>query len=350
MGQITFRLSPVQPFRLEFTAWALRRRPGNVIDRWDGKTYRRVLAIGARPREVAATQAGSHLRVTVTGERLTASTKALVTATLQRLLGLQIDLSAFYRLAAQDGRLNLLARRFRGLKPPRFPTVFESLINGISCQQLSLVVGLLLLSRLAEACGLAFPGSDGLAYAFPRPEDVAGLRPGALQRLGYSSAKARAILRLARRVATGRLDLEALADLDDEAALERLTTLPGVGRWTAEYVLLRGLGRIHLFPGDDVGARKHLGHWLHLRKALDYERVGRLLRQWRPYAGLIYFHMLLDGLAQAKALEQVQPAMPPQDHALSKGGTHLVSTPELERVGRSLVASGKRRTARWNGR
>ncbi len=306
MGQITFRLTPAPPFRLAFTAWALRRRPGNAIDRWDGKTYRRVLAIGARPREVAVTQEGSRLRVTVTGERLTASTKTVVSATLERMLGLRVDLSTFYRLAGRDGRLKALARRFRGLKPPRFPTVFEGLLNGISCQQLSLVVGLLLLNRLAEACGMAFPSSGGLAYAFPRPEDLAGLRPRVLQGMGYSSAKARAILRLARRVATGRLDLEALADLDDEAALERLTVLPGVGRWTAEYVLLRGLGRIQLFPGDDVGARKRLGHWLHLRKELDYDRVGRLLRQWRPYGGLIYFHMLLDGLAEAKALEAAE--------------------------------------------
>ena len=85
-----------------------------------------------------------------------------------------------------------------------------------------------------------------------------------------------------------------------EAALARLTGLRGVGRWTAEYVLLRGLGRLHLFPGDDIGARNRLRRWLHLREPLDYERVRRLLRRWRPYAGLVYLHMLLDGLAEAK--------------------------------------------------
>ncbi len=302
MGQLTFHLTPVPPFRLEFTAWALRRRPVNAIDRWDGTTYRRILTIGGRPREVAVVQEASRLRVTVTGERLSASSRVSVTDVLERMVGLRVDLSAFYRLAARDDRLCRLARRFRGVKPPRFPTVFEALVNGISCQQLSLVVGLLLLSRLAAACGLAFPAPAGGAHAFPRPEEVAAMRPRALLRLGYSSAKARAILGAARRIAACRLDLEGLADLDDEAVLERLTALPGVGRWTAEYVLLRGLGRIHLFPGDDVGARKRLGRWLHLRKALDYDRVRRLLRQWHPYGGLIYFHMLLDSLAEAKLL------------------------------------------------
>ena len=68
---------------------------------------------------------------------------------------------------------------------------------------------------------------------------------------------------------------------------------PRVGRWTAEYVLLRGLGRLHIFPADDVGARNNLQKWLGLRKPLHYDGVRRLLAKWEPYAGLIYFHMLL---------------------------------------------------------
>jgi DNA-3-methyladenine glycosylase II len=58
-----------------------------------------------------------------------------------------------------------------------------------------------------------------------------------------------------------RIDLEAF-DLNDAGAVTRLLELRGVGRWTAEYVLLRGLGRTHIFPGDDVGARNNLQRWL----------------------------------------------------------------------------------------
>ena len=67
---------------------------------------------------------------------------------------------------------------------------------------------------------------------------------------------------LARSVAEGHLDLEGLATLPDGEAIDRLCGLRGVGRWTAEYVLLRGLGRTHVFPGDDVGARNNLQRWL----------------------------------------------------------------------------------------
>ena len=71
------------------------------------------------------------------------------------MLGLQIDLGEFYRLAAGDKRLETLVEQFRGLKPPRFPDVFEGLVNAIACQQLSLTVGIELLNRLARRCSPA---------------------------------------------------------------------------------------------------------------------------------------------------------------------------------------------------
>jgi 3-methyladenine DNA glycosylase/8-oxoguanine DNA glycosylase len=89
---------------------------------------------------------------------------------------------------------------------------------------------------------------------FPAPDDLALLKPDELRALGFSRQKGQAIITLARAVAAGHVHLDELESLDDAAAVARLRTLRGVGRWTAEYVLLRGLGRLHVFPGDDVGA------------------------------------------------------------------------------------------------
>lgn len=62
-----------------------------------------------------------------------------------------------------------------------------------------------------------------------------------------------------------------------------------MGRWTAEYVLLRGFGRTHVFPGDDIGARNNLARGLKLRTVLDYERVKRIVVKWKgvPSLGLL---------------------------------------------------------------
>jgi DNA-3-methyladenine glycosylase II len=287
------------PFRLDLTVWALRRRSQNAVDLWNDATYSRVLAVGDQPVLVSVTQQETTLDVIVSGEALSPAVKHAIIATMQRLLGIKVDLSDFYKFAASHPRLKELAQPFRGLKPPRFASVFEAVVNGITCQQLSLTVGIVFLNRLAERCGLSFgPGM----YAFPRPEDVARLQESDLRLLGYSGSKARSLIELAGSIVEGRLDLTELEQLDNQECFERLVTLRGIGRWTAEYVLLRGLGRTNVFPGDDVGARNNLERWLHLRKKLDYVRVQRVLHKWKDYGGLIFLHLLLKSLDEAGSL------------------------------------------------
>ncbi len=92
-------------------------------------------------------------------------------------------------------------------------------------------------------------------------------------RIGFSSTKARTIIEIASAVADETLDLEALATLDDRATLAHLNSLRGIGRGSAEYVMLRGLVRLHVFPGDDVGARNKLEHGLGASRRLDYDGV-----------------------------------------------------------------------------
>ena len=103
--------------------------------------------------------------------------------------------------------------------------------------------------------------------------------------------------RVGGAVPSGTLDLDTLADLDDADATACLRELYGVGRWSAEYVLLRGLGRLEIFPADDVGARKSLQLWLGQPSALGYEAACRAVADWYPFAGLVYFHLLLSRLA-----------------------------------------------------
>jgi DNA-3-methyladenine glycosylase II len=301
MSRITFVIAPTPPFRLDLTVWTLRRRPGNAVDRWDGRVYRRVLVLHDTPVEVTVEQAGSRLHVSTTGPgRLPPDARLRVVSMLERTLGLRVDLRNFYRFARHDGKLQPLVEQFRGVKPPRFPSLFEALLNAFACQQLSITVGLELLNRLARAYGVASP--NGKAHAFPRPTALAPLKVDSLRRLGFNRAKSRAMIELARDVAGGRLDLDGFAKMDDDAAVAALCALRGVGRWTAEYVLLRGLGRLQVFPGDDVGAQNALRRWLGRATLSGYDAVERALARWRPWAGLIYFHLLLAGLEETGQL------------------------------------------------
>ena len=264
-----------------------------------------MLLIGDQPVAVAISQSGPpeapELRVQARGVEpeleTEAETSEILAAILTWMLGLDIDLTQFYRFAANHPRLQELVQGFRGLKPPRYPSVFEALINPITCQQISLTAGLHVLNRLIQAFGEPFPGESSEAQAFPRPRDLARQEPQALRDLGYSYSKARTIIELSQSLEAGSFSLENLGALDDEAAVKTLSQLRGIGRWTAEYALLRGLGRTHLFPGDDVGARHKLETWLDLKEPLDYPGVQRVLAGFQPFGGLIYFHFLLGQLA-----------------------------------------------------
>ncbi len=306
MERSAFELEPIPPFRLDLTVWILRRRPDNVVDRWDDQVYRRVLVLDGEPVEVAARQLGPvdcpRLVVELAAKRLPAGAEERAGELLARMLGLGVDLTGFYRLAAGDPRLRPLVERFRGAKPTRYPTVFEALVNAIACQQVTLSLGIQILNRLALAHGLRHEDGDGSYPAFPRPDQLVGLRPVALRALGFSRQKAEAILSLVEGLMAGSLRLDDLERLDDAAVQERLRALRGVGRWTAEYVLLRGLGRLHVFPGDDVGGQRNLRRWLGLDGPLSYERVRETLEPWRAYSGLIYYHLLLQRLAEQGVL------------------------------------------------
>lgn len=310
-SSVSFEVEPLLPFRLDLIAWALKRREENTWDRWDGDTYSRVVLMDGAPLRISVSQSGGpdearlHVALTSALADGTPSPKRqeeIARSILTRLLGTDLDLTQFYSAApAEDRLLGPIATSLRGLKPPRYESIFEALVNAVTCQQITLTVGLRILSRLTEACGTPFQTAEGeTLYAFPRPEDVAGLSHDDLRFIGYSRQKARALLELAEAATDGNLDFTEIASLDDDTVLDQLRRFHGVGRWTAEYVLLRGLGRLHIFPGDDVGVRRHVERWLGLEaKALDYQGVREALKPWSPFGGLVYLHMLVKSLSDS---------------------------------------------------
>lgn len=311
MGARRLTLEVPAPFRLDLTVWALRRRPHNAVDLWDGDSWRRSVATGEGAVEltVRQTRGRDAPRLAISVGREGAAPGSSAVAEVRRLvirtLGLDVDLAGFYVLARRDPRLATLALRFAGMRPPRFPSVFEALVNAVACQQLSLDVGIHLLNRLGRRFCPA-PRGSGAPPSLPSPDVLAAADASGLRELGFSRAKARALVALGQMVTAAEVDLESLDALDDAAARDLLAGLPGIGRWSAEYALLRGLGRLHVLPGDDVGARNNLRRRFGLAADAGYDAVAELSRGWWPYGGLVYFHLLLDRLAE---WGQVEPAV-----------------------------------------
>ncbi len=301
MNTLDFVRKPKQPFRLDMTSWVLRRHPENMIDRFDNGEYGRVIVVRDEIIGLSVRQPngfGGELWVQVmTRESPFPELHSTVDLVLDRLLGLKVDLNSFYKAVKSDPKASGLVNKFIGVKPPRFPSVFESLVNAFACQQVSLNVGLLLLNRLASTYGPSIHMRGKKLHGFPLPQKIATLDYENLRNLGFSWRKSEYIIETAKLITKHDLDLEGSASMTNEEAVEVLTQIKGVGRWTAEYVLLRGLGRLNVFPADDAGALNSLRAWFHLHKKPDYEKAMRIVSKWQPYAGMLYFHFLLHRLS-----------------------------------------------------
>ena len=223
----------------------------------------------------------------------------LASEALDRLLGLSAELSGFAEMAAADSLLGPIAATHAGSETPTLSYGLRS-----ARQRCRLSAALACRRHPAAQPPHREPWASGAAGSrrsscLPWPGAARRRAADVLRGHGFSLSKARTIVEIARAVVDGDLDLEALEQLDDAAAIERLTRLRGIGRWSAEYVLLRGLGRLNVFPGDDVGAHNKLRRLLGIDTPLDYDAVRELVARWDPYAGLVYFHLLLDSLAAA---------------------------------------------------
>jgi DNA-3-methyladenine glycosylase II len=297
MISASFYLRPAPPFRLDLTVWALRRMPQNETDRWDGTTYTRVIALDRSLIKLDVNQPDERrIRIEVHADPGDGDPARHVVPLIEKMLGIRRDLRPFYRFGDKDEYVARLVRGFLGFKPPRFPSVYEALINAIACQQISLNVAIALLNRVTRTWGRPWKASGEDLHAFPFPGDLARASVVNLKALGFSASKARAIIAVSQEVIQAGVNLESLARKTDAAVVAELTGLPGIGPWSAEYVMLRGLGRTHIFPGDDSGARRSLQLFLDLKKRPNTGQAAALARTWHPHAGLLYFHFLLSKL------------------------------------------------------
>ena len=206
------------------------------------------------------------------------------------ILSSDLDLQPLYE--TEDPTFAPLAERFFGLKPPRTATVFEALVIAIIEQQIGLRVANVLQNRLVSRFGPALKFKDLELRAFPTPERLARLDPQDLRDLGLSMNKSRFILGIAEAAVSKDPDLESLKKMKTEEAREVLVSMKGVGRWTADYVLLRGLGRLESVPFDDLGIRDAVGLFYKGGERATAREAEEILSRFGKHVGVAAYYLL----------------------------------------------------------
>ncbi|HZI66553.1 MAG TPA: hypothetical protein VFF17_08310 [Thermoanaerobaculia bacterium] len=286
-----FWIEPPRPYSLALTARRYARFP-DPVDHFDGKAYRRLLEAGRSVVLVTVESAGgvtaARLRVTLEGPAAESAEAAAAARHLVRgALAAAADVGPFYRVARADPLLAPLVRKFRGLRISGYPSLWEALVTAVLAQQVNLAFAFDIRADLSTTFGKRLEVGGHAYYAFPSAKRLAREGENGLAGFRLSRSKLGAIARLARAFADGELKEEEIAALPDEAAIERLRAMKGIGRWTAETALLRGLARADAYPAGDLSVVKYLPEAVleHGRRASESE-MRAYGERWRPWRGL----------------------------------------------------------------
>jgi DNA-3-methyladenine glycosylase II len=296
-------LHPKPPFRFDLALAYLRRSPLEVLDVVADGAYERALRIGGRPRLLRVRGGGEvdrpTLDVTLANGPAAAADLDEAVALVVRAFRVEEDPRPLEERASTDPVFGQLVGRVRGLRALVMPSPFESLTWAIIGQQINVAFAYKLKRVLVETYGERLTHGGREYLLVPAPERLASIEPEELRPLQFSGQKSRYIVDLARAIASGQLDLAAYASWPADEARAALVGLRGVGRWTAEYVLMRGLGFRDELPAADVGLQVAAGRLYGLETRPNEPELRGLAEPWagwRTYYAFYLWFTLAPGL------------------------------------------------------
>ncbi len=291
--EASFELELPGPFDPVASLEMFRRSGDDLLDRWDGRTFVRTIAIDGRTVAVATAFAGTRarpaIRVTVDDHEYAGGVLASARATFVP------PPRHFAELRRADLLLARLEARYRGFRPVLQPNLLVALVRCISAQQVNLRWACETRRRLAERFGDKHVVDGAIVYSLSA-ERLASAAPAEIRALQFTNRKAEYIVAVAQAVACGQVSLQRFAALSDAAVIDELVALRGIGVWTAEWILARTLGRPRVVAGD-LGVRKAIG--IAYRKGVmpSEDEVRDLTAHWHVSAAHAQA-LLLHGLGE----------------------------------------------------
>ncbi|MEN1970065.1 DNA-3-methyladenine glycosylase [Lentibacillus sp. N15] len=289
MQKIQTEIMPAQPYAFGQALAYLRTSPSSIVECIDNQGYQRVFTIAGQPFLVRMIQEGTihqaKLKVEVIGERVDSTILNHAVKILKRIFSLTVDPEPFHILILKDPILGKLLRSYPGLRPVLIGDPFEALIWAILGQQINTTFAKNLNIRLLNLCGDTFEFEGRLYPIFPKPEQIIELGEKKLYENQFSRLKAKYLVAASTAVANGDIDFTALTHLPSDEACQSLMQFEGLGRWTAEYVLMRGLGFKDVIPAGDLGLQDIIGHSYKLERRATEDEVRQIAKIWSPWRG-----------------------------------------------------------------
>ena len=216
------------------------------------------------------------------------------------VFNLDFDLNSFYQDIKTEPVMHGIAQQLCGLKNPTTPTVFESLVDSIVEQQISIKVAHTIEQRLAKKFGETLTIDGATCFSYPTPQNISAASISEVQQVGLSQRKAEYIQGAAQLIAEGKLDLEQMKnEKDPERIIAELDEIRGIGVWTAELTMLRGMQRLDALPADDFGIRRVVSNYYCDGKPIKTAEARKIAESWGRWKGLAAYYLII---AEAKGI------------------------------------------------
>ena len=288
MDRLTASIKPVPPFNFELTAGYhtyFQSRYGT--DTMEDGVYRRLLDLDdklvlASVRSIGTLDA-PELALELQGPELSPDDVESATDRVSWLLGVDQDLAPFYELGRADQAMAGLVEQFYGLHLPHTASVFEALVLAVLGQQISTSVARIIRTLLIETFGPSAEFDGEIYYAFPRPASIWASSPAELHTMKLTQRKSEYVHGLAGSALDPEMGLERLEELTDGEIVEKLVALRGVGMWTAQWALIRAVGRPDALPLGDLALRRVVSRLFMDGDDVNDAKVEEIAQRWSPY-------------------------------------------------------------------
>jgi DNA-3-methyladenine glycosylase II len=289
-------LAPVPPYNF-YISTRIFSRGDPSIRIYDNGVYRQALDIQGYPTLIEVRSIGTtdnpRLEVTATpGSDGVMPEDAVITGIVASMFNIYDDLAPFYHAVKEDPVMADLTRQFHGLKSPTTPTLFEALVDSIIEQQISLNVAHNLQVRLIKKTGKRLDTGTASYYCYPSPEALAAVPETLFRECGMTTRKGEYIRELSGSIVSGDLDLDKFRGYHDTGRIIReMMEIRGIGKWTAELTIIRGIHKLDAFPADDVGLQRILSRFYRNGKKVSSEEARLIAAGWGAWQGLAAFYL-----------------------------------------------------------
>jgi DNA-3-methyladenine glycosylase II len=294
----TFTMTPLAPLDFDLSCQVFSSGTPHVRAYVDG-VFNQVLRLdgGLVLAEVASKGTVEQPKLAVTLKStspIAPKTKHSAQEALTYIFNLNFDLKTFFKDTENDSTMHRIAQHLRGFRFPTTQTAFEGLVDAIVEQQISIKVARTIEERLALKFGDKLQLKAGTYHAFPTAKNIYDANINDIRGCGLSERKAQYIYNAARLIMEGKLNLEAMKNNPDaDAAIAELDELKGIGVWTAELTLLRGMQRWDVLPADDFGIRRVISTYYCGGRLIKAAEAREIAKRWGKWMGLAAFYLIL---------------------------------------------------------